>query len=300
MKLLAIIVSYNFELWMERCLGSLKQSEHPIDVMVLDNNSADNTVRLIREKHPEVMLVENRANLGFGRANNIGMHYALEHNYDGVLLLNQDAWIDADVLGRLVEASTAHPDYGILSPIHLTGNRSTVEHGFSCYSGVTDLSAQPDAGVVSVPFIDAAIWFMPIAALRKVGLFAPLFYHYGEDKDLCNRLRYHKLKIGFLPHAYGCHDREFRQATKAATMRAERVYMLSEFANICYSLPRAFAMSVLASCKKVVQALCSAKGKDGLTCTEHLTIVWELLRRSKEVIRTRKESKIVNLKNYQP
>lgn len=295
MKLLAIIVSYNFEPWMERCLGSLKQSDHPIDVMVLDNNSADNTVRLIREKHPEVILVENRANLGFGRANNIGMLYALEHNYDGVLLLNQDAWIDADALSRLTEASAAHPDYGILSPIHLVGDRSKVEHGFSCYSGVTDLNQQPANDVVSVPFIDAAIWFMPTAALRKAGLFAPLFYHYGEDKDLCNRLRYHNMKIGFLPGVYGCHDREFRQASRAATLRSERVYMLSEFSNPCYSLLRAFAMSVLASGKKVLVSALHGRFAD---VAMHFGIIWELLRRSGEIVRTRKQSKHVNLNNY--
>lgn len=297
MKLLAIIVSYNFEPWMERCLGSLRQSARPIDVMVLDNDSADDTVRLVRERYPEVMLVENRANLGFGRANNIGMRYAIDHGYDGVLLLNQDAWIDADALDRLVETSLSHPDYGILSPIHLVGDRTKVEYGFSIYSGVKNIDNQPAEPLVQVPFIDAAIWYMPVDALRKVGLFAPLFYHYGEDKDMANRVRYHGLKTGYLPRVYGCHDREHRKATRAATVRGERVYMLSEYANPCYSLPRAFAMSVLASCKKVVVSVLHGRFRD---VAMHAGIIWELLRRSGEIMRTRRQSKNVNLNNYQP
>ena len=111
MKILAIIVSYNFTPWMARCLGSLRASHCQADVMVLDNASADDTVTRIRQDFPEVTLIENGQNLGFGRANNIGMQYALDHGYAGVLLLNQDAWIDADTLGALAAASSKHPNY---------------------------------------------------------------------------------------------------------------------------------------------------------------------------------------------
>ena len=64
MKILAIIVSYNFTPWMARCLGSLRASHCQADVMVLDNASADDTVARIRRDYPEVMLVENHRNLG--------------------------------------------------------------------------------------------------------------------------------------------------------------------------------------------------------------------------------------------
>lgn len=199
MKLLTIIVSYNFVPWIDRCLGSLRQSQTPTDVMVLDNASADDTVARIRRDYPEVMLVENHRNLGFGHANNIGMLHAIEHGYDAVLLLNQDAWIAPDALGKLAEASSRHPEYGILSPIHLTGSGNRVEQGFATYSGISDLNQQPAAEVVTVPFVDAAIWYIPVSALRRVGLFEPIFYHYGEDKDMANRMGYHGLYTGYLP-----------------------------------------------------------------------------------------------------
>lgn len=300
MKILAIIVSYNFMPWMTQCLGSLRKSSVPVDVMVLDNASSDATVETIRTDYPEVKLVENGENLGFGRANNIGMLCAIHQAYDAVLLLNQDAWIDADVLEQLVAQSQSHPDYGILSPIHLTASRAKVEHGFAVYTGLNAPTAAPEAEVVSVPFIDAAIWFMPVPVLKKVGLFAPLFYHYGEDKDLANRVLRGGYRIGYLPHAFGCHDREFRVITKAAAVRSERVYMLSEFANVRYSLPRAFAMSVLASCKKVAESTVQPSRHAPLTAADHLRIAFELLRRTGEILRTRRQSKHVDLTHYQP
>lgn len=298
MKILTIIVSYNFVPWMDRCLGSLRASECHTDVMVLDNASSDGTTSILRKNYPEVMLVENGANLGFGRANNIGMNYALSHSYDAVLLLNQDAWIDADTLGNIAKQSLKHPDYGILSPIHLTGNRSKLEHGFAVYSGLSSPQQPIDAEVKSVPFIDAAIWFIPTTVLRKVGLFSPLFYHYGEDKDFANRILYYSFKIGFLPGVYGCHDREFRAASKAAVVRSERVYMLSELSNIRLPLPRAFAMSVLATCKKLILSLLQPSRYAPLTPSDFLSIVSELLHRWREIMQTRKKSQFVDLSNY--
>lgn len=109
MKILVIIVSYNFERWIDRCLNSLRQSEQQADVVVIDNASQDRTVSLIESRYPEVRLIKSKENLGFGRANNIGMKIALKEGYDAVFLLNQDAWIDAKVLGERSELSRSHP-----------------------------------------------------------------------------------------------------------------------------------------------------------------------------------------------
>ena len=82
MKVMVVVVTYNFEPWMERCLGSLRRSEHPADVVVVDNNSSDRTVELLRANYPEVELLTNKCNLGFGRANNQGLSLALARGYD--------------------------------------------------------------------------------------------------------------------------------------------------------------------------------------------------------------------------
>lgn len=295
MRVLAIIVSYNFMPWIDRCLGSLRQSDTPVDVVVLDNASQDDTAATIKEKYPEVKLIENKDNLGFGKANNIGMAYAVKADYDGVLLLNQDAWIDSDTMSKLIDAGNKHPEYGILSPVHLTGSGEKIEHGFATYCGVSAIDRLPTDEVVSVPFINAAIWYMPIKTLHRAGLFSPVFYHYGEDKDLANRMKYHGCRIGYVPGAFGYHDREFRQVTRKQFLHAEFVYLLTEYANINYCFGKAFAMSVLAVYKKMLMAFKDRKWNDAAA---YWILSIRLIGKSRQVMQTRNISKHVDLKHY--
>lgn len=295
MKYICIIVSYNFMSWVDKCITTVMHSKEPCDILVVDNHSVDGTQAYIKSHYPMVMLMENERNLGFGRANNIGMTYALENHYDGVLLLNQDAWIDADTLGRLSEAERLYPDYGVLSPVHLTSDRLKPEQGFSVYSGVADLNAQPDAEVVAVPFVNAAIWYIPVSTIKRVGMFSPLFYHYGEDKDFINRLAYYGLKMGYVPRCYACHARENRKVTRQRFFRSESTYSLSEFANINYSFGRAFAMGVLALWKKAVICLLKLRLTD---CVTYVNTSFQLLMQTSKVIKARKQSKYVKVDNY--
>ncbi|MGI6242112.1 MAG: glycosyltransferase family 2 protein [Prevotella sp.] len=295
MRILAIIVSFNFMPWIDRCLGSLRQSAMPIDVIVIDNASKDDTTTAIKEKYPEVKLVENKGNLGFGKANNIGMEYAVKAGYDAVLLLNQDAWIDTDTLTKLVNAGNSHPEYGILSPVHLTGSGKKIEFGFADYCGLSDLARLPSQEIVSVPFINAAIWYMPLKTLRNVGFFSPIFYHYGEDKDMVNRMKYHGYRIGYLPGAFGYHDREFRQETRKRFLHSEYVYHLTEYTNINYGFGKAFAMSVLAACKKMLSAVRDRKWNDAAA---YVGLSIRLIFKTHRVVQTRNLSKHVDLKHY--
>ena len=91
MKVFVIIVTYKGKRWYDRCFGSLRQSTIPLQTIVVDNASNDGTVDYIRENYPEIYLIESKENLGFGKGNNLGLRYALDHGCDYVFLLNQDA-----------------------------------------------------------------------------------------------------------------------------------------------------------------------------------------------------------------
>ena len=91
MKILTIIVTYNGMKWLDRCLGSLRESSLKTDVVAVDNGSTDGTPEYIAANFPEVQLHCTGENLGFGRANNVGLQKAVAEGYDYVYLLNQDA-----------------------------------------------------------------------------------------------------------------------------------------------------------------------------------------------------------------
>lgn len=252
-KVCIMIVSYNFELWIDKCLPSVFASTLPVTVMVIDNNSSDNTVARIKQDYPQVMLIENNTNLGFGKANNVGLSYALKNNFDYAFLLNQDAWIEKDMLEKLIVASETNPDFGIISPVHLSSDGKSLDHGFANYSKKKTIEELPHASskLIELPFVNAAFWLLPIETVKKIGGFSPLFYHYGEDRNYIQRTAFHNYKIGYLPSAFATHDRQNREVTNKAFMYAEYVYFLSELANINYNIFKAIAYSVLAAIKKM-------------------------------------------------
>lgn len=295
MKVLTIIVSYNFMPWIDHCLGSLKNSAYPTDVIVIDNASSDATVTTLGQRYPWVKLVANDSNLGFGRANNIGIQYAIKHQYDAVLLLNQDAWIEPDTLDKMVNAAQRHPDYGIVSPLHLTGQGDGLDKGFAHYTGIKDLHLLPGDEIVPVPFINAAIWFISLEVLKRVGLFDPVFYHYGEDIDLTHRMSCYHYKTGYVPSAIGFHDRDDRPVDRHHFFRSEYVYHLAEYTNINYSLAKAFSMSILAVFKKVLTSLMHGRADDAKT---YAAQAFRLLCHTSAVCSSRKRSRQVRLSNY--
>lgn len=289
MKVLVIIISYNFEPWMERCLGSLRQSEHPADVLVIDNGSKDLSIKRIQKDYPEVRLIVNGKNLGFGQANNIGMQIAWDEKYDFAFLMNQDAWIEPNTIGTLVALSAQYSNYGILSPVHLTGKGDKPDPGFGQYAGIHTIAELPNEELITLPFVNAAFWMIPVPVLKKIGGFSPLFYHYGEDKDFVNRLEYHRFKIGYSPKVVGYHDREYRPLSHEGFLRNEYVYHLSEYANINYSWTKAFGYGVLAIVKKMITALCN--GKPSLS-NDYLTMLVNLIKLSKKICLYRKTNRM--------
>ncbi len=214
MKIFSIIVTYNGMRWYDRCLGSLRNSEQPVETIVIDNASSDDSVNYIKANFPEVQLIESKENLGFAKANNIGIKKALREGADYVFLLNQDAWMEPNSLTELVKTFQENEHVGIASPIHLNGSYSGLDYKFPIYMGPTftsDLYMQSVKHYYEIPFINAAAWLMDRSCLETIGGFdTSLFRHYGEDDNYCQRMQYHGLKIVVNTHCTICHDREDR------------------------------------------------------------------------------------------
>lgn len=217
MKVAVIIVTFNGEQWMENCISSLMHSTIPLDVIIIDNQSTDGTVPYIKKKFSQIHLISSPKNLGFGKANNIGLKKALKENYDYAFLLNQDAWIEPDTIEILVNLHQQHPAYGILSPMHLNKEKTSLDKKFAHFisrSGnlkfLSDLllpHRQQD-DIYPVDFVNAAAWLISRDCLKTVGGFDPLFPHYGEDNDYINRVIHYGFKVGFTPNTFIVHDRE--------------------------------------------------------------------------------------------
>jgi GT2 family glycosyltransferase len=209
-QILAIIVTFNGAAFIGKCLDRLKKNIDVRNVIIVDNDSKDATVSIIGEKYKEARLIRLDRNYGFGRANNVGLQIALSENADYVLLLNQDVYVDDYSIRKLVELATLYPAYGILSPMHLNGKGTALDNHFAGYVAstlVSDLFLGRPAQIYPCHFVNAAAWLISKKCLRTVGGFDPLFFHYGEDDDYLNRVRYFKMKIGVCPGVRIFHDR---------------------------------------------------------------------------------------------
>ena len=236
-KVFVIVVTYNGMEWYERCFSSFRSSTIPVTTVVVDNDSHDGTVDYIRREFPEIIVINSPENLGFGKANNIGIRYALDHGADYVFLLNQDAWIDPDALEVLVSIHKKHPEYGLLSPMHLNVDRTGLVMKFFCRQPnneklITDLYLNQLSDVYNTKYIHAAAWLLPKQTLQTIGGFDPIFHHYAEDDDYLNRLRYHRMKIGVCPAARIVHDHHNRIQSPEAVRYRHRQTMLAEYMDL--------------------------------------------------------------------
>jgi GT2 family glycosyltransferase len=191
-------------------------------MLAIDNGSTDNTPAIIRRKFPQVKIIETAENLGFAKANNIGIKYALNHNADYVFLLNQDAWIENDTIEKLLYTFQQNKHIGIVSPIHLNGSKTNLDSGFVNYISnhntpnlISDLYFNRLNDFYETQFVNAAAWLINTNCIRKVGGFDTLlFVHYGEDGNYCQRVIFHGYKIAVNTTCTICHDRENRNEEK--------------------------------------------------------------------------------------
>ncbi|MCD7936837.1 MAG: glycosyltransferase [Tannerellaceae bacterium] len=233
-KVLTLIVTYNGENWIEGCLDSVFASTFSPDVMVVDNCSTDRTVEMIREKYPDVLLIANKENKGFGQGNNAGFAYALEKKYEYVLLLNQDAQVAPGMLEGLLVIAQNYYEYGILSPVHWDGTGEEIDRNFYRYMTgqspeyVYDLvKGREIQDVYRADFLNAAIWLVSVECIYKTGGFDPIFFHTGEDGDFVNRAFYKGFKLGVCPHQKAYHHRENRPVTDPLADHFFHKYVLS-------------------------------------------------------------------------
>ena len=200
MKLSIVIVSYNVRTFVAQCLDSVQKASEgmEVEVFVVDNASADDTVSHIGRHYPWVKLIANEDNLGFSRANNIAIHQA-QGEY--ILLLNPDTIVAEPTLCECISFMDAHALAGGLGVrMHNADGSLAPESrraipspwvsclkmlGFTKRYYMSHLSWDEPS---RIEVISGAFFMLRRKALDQVGLLDEDFFMYGEDIDLSYRL----------------------------------------------------------------------------------------------------------------
>lgn len=204
-----VIVVWNAKEYVMECLSSLREHCAKLcqEVIVVDNASTDGTPDLIAEKFPEFKVIRNSENLGFAKANNIGI---VQSTGSYICLVNSDVKFLDDCISPMIRFLSDHPGVGMVGPRMLSANgeirRSTMRFpnvwnvfcraiGLdflfkrSRFFGGLLMSDFDHQTTMPVEVLNG--WFLLArqSAVQKVGLLDPQFFMYGEDVDWCYRFR---------------------------------------------------------------------------------------------------------------
>ncbi|MFC1559535.1 glycosyltransferase family 2 protein [Candidatus Margulisiibacteriota bacterium] len=217
-----IIANHNSKEYLDRCLSSVVKTASDIshEIILVDNASSDGSVKLVREKYPQVKVIENGENLGFSKASNKGIRSAAGKY---IMLLNNDVLIKERALKKLVDFLRENSDAGAVGP-KLLNIDGTIQHqcrrdfptpmnAFFYFSGLGRLFPKnkslnaylrtylDDEVVGAVDSLCGASMVVRKEAIKKIGLLDEDYFMYGEDLDWCYRIKKAGWKIYYQPQA---------------------------------------------------------------------------------------------------
>jgi hypothetical protein len=165
-----VIVTFNSAEIIAKCLGYLNPTKY--DIIVVDNSSADETCAIVSGQFPLVKLIKSGGNLGFGRANNIGLRQAVTQF---ALVLNPDAFILEEDIEIALNVLKNNPQISLASP--------TILHN----EGASPKIPPSDGDYKETNFIVGGVLFMRLEVFKKIGFFDEDFFMFAEDNEISDR-----------------------------------------------------------------------------------------------------------------
>ncbi|QMS90657.1 glycosyltransferase family 2 protein [Nostoc edaphicum CCNP1411] len=232
-----ILVNYNGAEVLPDCLNSIKKfiDIPSYEIIVVDNASSDSSVELITDKFPEVHLLRQAENRGFGAGNNAGAKVA---SGEFLFLLNTDTILTSNILPHLLELMQADPQVGIIGP-KLLNRDGSLQISVSPALGIKgeyqarnmhrdylnnseqNLIEQRFQEIQEVDIIVGAAFFIRSSLFHELGGFDENFFMYFEESDLCQRAQYQGYKIIYTPHVSLIHLQGYSIQKAANAMAIE-------------------------------------------------------------------------------
>jgi N-acetylglucosaminyl-diphospho-decaprenol L-rhamnosyltransferase len=198
-----IIVNYNTSDFLAGCLDSIgRPANFLIEVIVVDNDSHDDSVNMVKQRFPWVRLIAQEQNVGFARANNQALKLCKSHY---VFFLNPDTQLNRGAFAAMAKFMDAHPTVGLAGTkiIYPDGSvQSSVERR---YPGQRHAKQDLQGLTGDIAWVLGAAMVARRDVIDALGGFDEDYFLYGEDQDLCLRLRRAGWDIGYIPEAVVTH-----------------------------------------------------------------------------------------------
>jgi hypothetical protein len=181
------------------------------EIIVVDNDSRDGSVEFLKKKYSKVRVIAEKENIGFGRGNNVGIKQA---KGEYLFFFNSDAYLIDTSLSKLLNRAREINNLGAISPLILNPDKSIQQSGgyfptlFKIFLWMSFIDDLPGGSSLKpfhidhdsfykkerkLDWITGAAFMVPASVLKQIGAFDPDIFMYGEDVDLCYRIK----KAGF-------------------------------------------------------------------------------------------------------
>lgn len=249
-RVVVIIVTYNNRWQITDCLNSLKMQSYQenFQIVVVDNESTDDTQTIVKNNFPQVVLIKNKNN-GYAGGNNVGIMWGLKQGYDAFVLLNPDMVVDVDWLKELVTMAEKYKLIGIVQSKVLFFNEkyriNTIGNplhfvGFSWSGGFKNLSSrylEPK----SITIASGSSLLIKKEVIDKISLFDEKLFMYHEDVDFSWRARLAGYEVYLAPLSKAFHKYSFSFGTKkfyySERNRLAVIFTYYKFLTILLLLP---------------------------------------------------------------
>ena len=200
-SVLAIVLNYNGRELALQSVESLLGSDYPaLEIVVVDNGSSDGSDAAVAERFPGVHRIRTETNLGISGGINLGVRFGLREGFDFVMSCNNDIEVAPDMVTRLVEAASAHPEAGAFGPkcYYYFGDRNRIwsaggelrwREAVTREAGMGESDRGQFDRDRETSYVNGACILMRREALLATGLWDPVYHVSVEDADWCERMR---------------------------------------------------------------------------------------------------------------
>jgi len=226
-----LVLNYNGLEHLKECFDSLLNLKYQnLELIFIDNQSQDDSVKFMKENYKKVKIIELDKNYGFAQGNNIGMAHT---NGEYIALLNMDTIVDENWITELVKVAQKSEKTGIVGgKFYHYDNKEIVGFAGSSSDKFGNLrqfgDLKKERGLFDFEmkafFITGAGFLFKREVYNKIGLFDPLYFIYSEDLDLCWRAWIFGYKVVYAPKSFIYHKigQIFRGITLKKKFLAER------------------------------------------------------------------------------
>ncbi len=209
LSIAVILVNWKKYNLTSKCIDSLNKSNYKnFKIILVDNEYSEKSLIELKNKYNELIVFKEKNNLGFAGGNNIGIRYALENDYDYIMLLNNDTEVTENFILPLVERIEKDHSLGAVQPLILNfSNKSIIWNAggkLNKFLGLTSTRLNNNKLNSSIVFDDYTDWIsgccilIKSETLTKVGLLDEKFFNYYEDVDWSLRMKNLGYDLGFV------------------------------------------------------------------------------------------------------